>query len=90
MPIVTGLRRVAMHLADKLRAFAVSVVGERLVHRHARPAWIGEDDIDAVTHKGLDQHRGPGGRLSFRQDRSFVDGGHVRQLSRSQVDAGKF
>jgi uncharacterized protein len=43
-----------------------------------------------MTGEGLDQDRGPGGRLSFRQDRSFVDGGHVRQLSRSQVNAVKF
>ena len=49
-----------------------------LVHRHARPTRIGEDDVDIVAHERLDQHvrsrKRP--RCGFGHGPAIVDGGH--------------
>ena len=58
------------------RADPVAVARQRLVHRHARPAGIGEDDLDAVPHQRLDQNVGPGGRSRGDLGLAIVDGGH--------------
>ena len=56
----------------------VAVARQRLVHRHARPAGIGEDDLDAVPHQRLDQNVRPGDRLrcGLGHGLAIVDGGH--------------
>ena len=54
---------------------------QRLVHRHARPARVGEDDFDAVPYQGLDEHVGPGDRFPAGRGLAFVDGGHGNPLS---------
>ena len=51
--------------------------GQRLVHRHARPARVGEDDLDAVPDQRLDQDVGPGRSVYVgRRGLAFVDGRH--------------
>ena len=45
-------------VAGEDRPDPIGVAGERLVEGHARPARIGEDDIDAVGNERLDHHVG--------------------------------
>ena len=56
----------------------VAIARQRLVHRHARAARIGEDDLDTVPHQRLDQDVGPGDRLGSSPGRrlTIIDGGH--------------
>ena len=69
-------------VAGQDRPDLVAVAGQRLVHRHARPARVGEDDLDAVPDQGLDQDVGPGGRVGGgSRSASVVDGGHVENPS---------
>ena len=67
----------------------VAEPGQRLVHRHARPAGIGEDDLDAVPDQGLDQDVGPGhGLCRVVVGLALVDGGHFGNPS-GRVSPGK-
>ena len=63
------------------RADLVAVASQRLVHRHARPARVGEDHLDAVPYQGLDQDVGSGERFRSGRGLAVVDGGHVSPLS---------
>ena len=76
--ISLGREDAPLLVARQDRPDPVAVPRQRLVHRHARPAGIGEDDVDAVAHQRLDQNVRPGDRLrcGFGQGLAIVDGGH--------------
>jgi hypothetical protein len=48
------------------------------MHRHARPARVGEDDVNFVAHERLDQNvrSRKGSRCGFGQGPAIVYGGH--------------
>ena len=58
--ITLGGEDAALLVAGQDGADLVANAGQRLVHRHARAAGVGEEDLDAVPHQGLDQDVGPG------------------------------
>ena len=76
--VALGREDAPLLVARQDRADAVAVPRQRLVHRHARPARIGEDDVDIVAHERLDQHvrsrKRP--RCGFGHGPAIVDGGH--------------
>ena len=80
--VALGREDAALLVAGEDRPDPVPLAGERLVHRHAGAARVGEDDVDAVPREGLDQDVGPGGRQALgRGRRAVVGGGHGRSLS---------
>ena len=61
--ISLGREDAPLLVARQDRPDPVAVSRQRLVHRHARAARIGEDDLDAVPRQRLDQNVGPGDRF---------------------------
>ena len=76
--VAFGREDPPLFVARQDRAHPVAITRQRLVHRHARPAGIGEDDVDTVAHERLDQNvrsrKRP--RCGLGHGQAIVDGGH--------------
>ena len=76
--VTLGGEDASLFVAGQDGADAVAVTRESLMNRHARPAGIGEDDVDIVAYERFDEdvrsREWPG--CGFGQGPAIVDGGH--------------
>ena len=77
-----GGERAALLVPRQDGAELIGEPRQRLVQRHAGPARIGEDRIDAVVHQRLDQDIRPAGEFGFGLRLGY--GGHGGTCERGQ------